>query len=95
MSKFVTKKWIKANDSSSGQYSIKKNIKFKASMLRSDLCEYSDAYIVVEGRITVEGNSVVKTRNKKFIFKDNAPFRSCISKINNTVIDKFMPVVHS
>ena len=95
MSKFVTKKWIKANDLSRGQYSINKNIKFKTSILRSDLCDYSDAYIVVEGKITVEGNSVVKTRNKKLIFKDNAPFRSCISKINNTVIDKVMPVVHS
>ena len=95
MSKFVTKKWIKANDLSRGQYSINKNIKFKTSILRSDLCDHSDAYIVVEGKITVEGNSVVKTRNKKLIFKDNAPFRSCISKINNTVIDKVMPVVHS
>ena len=95
MSKFVTKKWIKANDLSRGQYSINKNIKFKTSILRSDLCDYSDAYIVVERRITAEGNSVVKTRNKKLIFKDNAPFRSCISKINNTVIDKVMPVVHS
>ena len=95
MSKFVTKKWIKANDLSRGQYSINKNIKFKTSILRSDLCDYSDAYIVVERRIAAEGNSVVKTRNKKLIFKDNAPFRSCISKINNTVIDKVMPVVHS
>ena len=95
MSKFVTKKWIKANDLSRGQYSINKNIKFKTSILRLDLCDYSDAYIVVERRITAEGNSVVKTRNKKLIFKDNAPFRSCISKINNTVIDKVMPVVHS
>ena len=41
------------NDLSSGQYSINKNIRFKTSMLRSDLCDYSDAYIIVKGRITV------------------------------------------
>ena len=49
------KKWIEVNDLSSGQYSVNKNIRFKTSMLRSDLCDYSDAYIVAKGRITVEG----------------------------------------
>ena len=53
--KFVTKKWIEINDLSSGQYSVNKNIRFKTSILRSDLDDYSDAYIVVKGRITVEG----------------------------------------
>ena len=53
-------------------------------MLRSDLCDYSNAYIVVKGRITVEENYDAKTRNKRLIFKNNAPVRSCISKINNT-----------
>ena len=56
-------------------------------MLRSDLCDYSDAYIVVKKRITVKGGNDTKTRNKKLIFKDNAPFRTCISKINSTFID--------
>ena len=56
-------------------------------MLRSDLCDYSDAYIVVKKRITVKGGNDTKTRNKKLIFKDNAPFRTCISKINITFID--------
>ena len=45
-------------------------------MLRLDLCDYSDAYIVVKGRITVEGDNDDKTRNKKLIFKNNTPFRS-------------------
>ena len=53
-------------------------------MLRSHLCDYSDAYIVVKGRITVEGDNHEKTRNKKLIIKNNASFRSCILKINNT-----------
>ena len=44
----MTKKWIKVNDLSSGQYSVNKDIRFKTSMLTSDLCNYSDAYIVIK-----------------------------------------------
>ena len=84
---FVTKKCMEVNDLSSGQYSINSNIRFKTSMLRSDLCDYSNAYIVVKGRITVEEDNDDKTNNKKLIFKNKAPFRSCISKINNAFID--------
>ena len=67
VSKFVTIKWIEANDLSSGQYSVNKNIRFKTSMLISDLSDYSDAYIVVKGTITVEGDNYDKTRNEKLI----------------------------
>ena len=42
VSKFVTRKWIEVNDLSVGQYSRKKNIRFKTAMLRSDLCDYSN-----------------------------------------------------
>ena len=63
--KFVTKKWIEVNDLSSGQYSVNKSIRFKTSMLRSDLCNYRDAYIVIKGTITVEGANDGKKRNKK------------------------------
>ena len=48
--KFVTRIWIEINDLSSGQYSVNRNIRFKTTMLRSDLCGYSDAYIVVKGK---------------------------------------------
>ena len=72
------KKCIKVNDLSSGQYSVNKNIRFKSSMLRSDLCDYSDAYIVVKGTITVEEDDDSNKRNKKLFFKNDAPFRSCI-----------------
>ena len=48
VSKFVTKKWIEINDLSSGQYSANKNIRFKTSMLISDLYDYTDAYIAVK-----------------------------------------------
>ena len=55
-------------------------------MLRSDLCDYSDAYIVVKGTITVTRPGSV-LYDKKLAFKNNAPFTSCISKINNTLTD--------
>ena len=51
VSKLVTKKWIEVNDLSCGQYSIDKSLRFKTSVLRSDLCDYSDVYIVVKGTI--------------------------------------------
>ena len=54
-------------------------------MLRSDLCDYSDAYIVVKGAITVT-NPDNNAYDKKLAFKNNAPFVSCISEINNTLI---------
>ena len=49
----MIKKWVKINYLSSSQYPVNKNIRFKTSMLRSDLCDYSDPYIVVKGAITV------------------------------------------
>ena len=73
-------KWIKVNDLLSNKYSVNKNTRFKTSILRSDLCKYRDVYIVVKGRITVEGDHDAKTRNKLLLFKNNAPFISCISK---------------
>ena len=53
------KKGVKVNDLSNGQCSVNKNIRFKTSMLRSDLCDYSDAYIIVKGRISVIGINAV------------------------------------
>ena len=55
-------------------------------MLTSNLCDFSDTFIVVKGTITIEGNNDDKTINKKLILKNNAPLRSCISKISNTFI---------
>ena len=54
--RFITKKWVKVHDQSGNaddRYKPTKQIRFKTSMLRSDLCDYSDAYIVVKGTITV------------------------------------------
>ena len=86
LSKFVTKRWIEINDLSSGQYSSNKNTRFKTSMLRSNLFDYSDAYIVMKGRINVWGTYDANKRNKKLTFNNNASFRLCILKINNTFI---------
>ena len=56
-------------------------------MLRSDLCDYSNAYIVVKGIITVTGANNNSRINKKLVFKGNASLQSCISKINNRFMD--------
>ena len=60
-------------------------------MLRSDLCDYADAYILVNGTITVRANAGANnTRDKKdrkLILKNNAPFVSCITRINNELIE--------
>ena len=60
---------------SSGQYAAKKNVRFKNTVLTSDLCDYSDAYIVVKERTSVTGNNNANKRNKKISFKNNAMFR--------------------
>ena len=66
-------------------------IKFKTSMLRSSWCDYSDAYIVLKVNITVNNTAgagaAANNTNEKVIFKNCAPFTSCISEINNTQID--------
>ena len=89
VSKFVTKKWIEINDLSSGQYSVNQTIRFTTSMLRSDLCYYSDGYVVAKE--TVDLYAAAANENdkakKNVAFKNNGPFRSCISKINSTLID--------
>ena len=51
MQMFVTKKWIEINDLSGGQYSFNKNVRFQTYMIRSDLYNFSDAYVVVKGRV--------------------------------------------
>ena len=91
--KFVTKKWVEVHDQSGSaydRYKPNKQIRFKKSMLRSDLCDYSDAYIVVKGDITLtktNGRGIIDIRNRFLAFKNNAPFTNCISKINNVLID--------
>ena len=84
--RFVTKKWVEVYDQSGGSYNVNKEIRIETSMLRSDLCDFSDTYIVVKGVIVVTDRDNVK-RNKSVAFKNNAPFINCISKINGVKID--------
>ena len=52
-SKFKTKNWVEINDESRGTYNVNSQIKFKTTMLKSSLWDYSDAYIFVKGKITI------------------------------------------
>ena len=76
VSKFVTKKSMEISDLSSGQYSAIKNIGFKTSMLKTDLCDFSDVVTIVKGRINVKGSNPNNHEKKKLTYKNNAPFRS-------------------
>ena len=85
--RFVTTKWIEVYHQPEKNYNPNKEIRIKTLMLRSDLCDYSDAYIVVKGDITLEGDNVTNKRDKTLVFKNNAPFINCILKINGVKID--------
>ena len=54
-SKFRTRNWVEINDESGETYNVNSQIKFKTTMLKSSFCDYSDAYILVKGRITIMG----------------------------------------
>ena len=87
--RFITKKWIEVHDqpgTAEDRYKPSKQIRFKTSMLRSNLCDYSDAYIVVTGKIIVTAPDN-DAYDKKLALKNNVPFISCISKINDTLTD--------
>ena len=93
LSKFVTREYVRVN-SLFGTYSENKSIRFKTPMLRSNLCDYSDAYILVKGKITVtapgannDANNIRDKRNRPLIIKNNAPFVSCITRINGKLIE--------
>ena len=86
LSKFLARQYVKVN-SLSNTYDENKSIRFKTHMLRSDLCDYADAYVLVNGTITVTGNHPRDRQNRPLILKNNAPFISCITKINNDLIE--------
>ena len=121
--RYVTKRWVEVYDQSQENYNPNKEIRIKTSMLRSDLCHFSDVYIVVKGNVTVTKKTftaddieapdstaanatATNTANdnafgeKKLVFKNNAPFINCISKINDVKIDNaedldvVMPIIY-
>ena len=93
VSKFRTKNWIEINDQSRRVYNTNSDIRFKATMLKSSLCDYSDVYILVKGaiKITRAGDQAAgrqaDERDKGVIFKNCAPFINCKREISNTGID--------
>ena len=86
LSKFVTREYVRVN-SLSKTYDENKSIRFKTPMLRSSLCDYSDAYILVKGTITVTGYHPRDRQNRPLILKNNAPFVSYITRINGELIE--------
>ena len=78
-SKFRTRNWVEINDESRGAYNVNSQIKFKITLLKSSLYDYTDAYILVKGKITIAGagkNAVSKQadeRDKGVVFKNCAP----------------------
>ena len=95
-SKFRKKNLIEVNDDARSTYNVNSQIKFKTSMLRSSLCDYSVGSILVGVTITVTvlasgGNN----NNIQVAFKNFAPVTNCISEINSTQIDnaKYIDVV--
>ena len=114
--RYVTKTWIEVYDQSGKNYSVNKEVRIKTLMLRSDLCDFSDAYIVMKGDISVDKKTFAAndfegpnntaanataangTNNnafgeRKLVFKNNAPFINCITKINGIKIDNALDVV--
>ena len=86
--RFITKKWIEVHDQSGETYNTNKQIRFKTSMLRSDLCDYNDTYIFVKGIDTVSVDERDRDEmNRQVILKNSAPFISCISKINGVLAE--------
>ena len=90
--KFRTRNWVEINDESIGTYRGN-DIRFKTTLLRSNLCDYVDAHILVKGIITITGagnddaTKLADERDKGVTFKSCASFTKCISRIKNTDID--------
>ena len=87
---FVTREYVRVN-SLSNTYNENKSIRFKTPMLRSDLCDYTDAYILVNGTITVKAptgaNNIRDKTNRPLILKNNVLFVSCITRINGELVE--------
>ena len=83
-SKFATKKWyVIDSQTTKGKYKQGDTIKFETKTIKSSLCDYSDAFILVAGKITVNAN-----KNTDVAFKNCASFSTCTTKINDVFVDK-------
>ena len=81
-SKFMARKWNMVYDNSKANYDVGNEIIYIMEVLKSNLCDQNDAYILVRGGITIIGHQVTQVA-----FKKCAPFTKCITKIDETTID--------
>ena len=92
-SKFARKKWYVIDSDAKGNYWKDHSIKFSTNSLESSLCDYSDAYILVTGNITVNRRNTADTDDialgtiTQVVFKNCSPFKNCRTEINDTFID--------
>ena len=86
-SKFTTRKWYVINDQNNTDYDEGNQdcgtVKFETKVIKSNLCDYSDTYILVTGTITATGDDA----NTRVTFKNCAPFTKCITQINDEQVD--------
>ena len=93
--KFTAIKWIEIFDQSNGTYNPNKDIRFKTSQIRDDLCDFNDAYIVVTGKVNATDANIPNNApppnnipyNRRVSLKNSAPFFNCILTINNQLIE--------
>ena len=81
-SKFMARNWNMVYDNSKANYDVGNEIIYIMEVLKSNLCDQNDAYILVRGGITIIGHQVTQVA-----FKKCAPFTKCITKIDETTID--------
>ena len=92
-SKFRARYWVEINDESRRTYNVNSQLKFKTTMLKSSLCDYSEAFIHIKVKVTITGAGddaaarQADERDKGVAFKNCAPFTNCINEINNILID--------
>ena len=79
--RFITKRWIEVHDQSGETYNTNKQITFKTSMLSSDLCDYSDAYIVAKGVVTVRSKNKIDRENRFLASKYKALLLASFQKL--------------
>ena len=83
-SKFATKKWyVIDNQKAKGKYNQNNYIRFRTETIKQSLCDYSDAYILVTGDITINAGN-----NADVAFKECAPFSTCKTETNDVFIDE-------
>ena len=91
-STFVTRKWITVNDLSNANYNVGNEIIYSTEVLKSNLCYFSDAYVLIRGNITVAA-----AHTTQVAFKNCAPFTKCIIKIDETTVDdaEYLRISHT